>query len=200
MSRLQSLVSRPKRSLAALATVLVAVGITAASGASFNATSANAGNAFAAGTMKMDNTTPTGTAFILTAGNMKPGDPATVGLVDIENTGTLAGDFTLSKGVLTDGGPGNPSYKLSDKLNVNVVDCGVYSGPTAPTCGDSGELLVYNGSLADMGTVGHEIAPLGNVATTVRHRYEFRVNLISTTDDNYQGKTSTVAFAWAAAS
>ena len=41
MSRLSIIFSSPKRTLAALATVLVAVGVTAASGADFNATSAN---------------------------------------------------------------------------------------------------------------------------------------------------------------
>ena len=51
MSRLSTLVSRPRRTLAALATVLVAVGITAASGADFTATSANADTTFATGTL-----------------------------------------------------------------------------------------------------------------------------------------------------
>ena len=55
MSRLSVLVSRPRRTLAALATVLVAVGITAASGADFTATSANADNTFATGTLTITN-------------------------------------------------------------------------------------------------------------------------------------------------
>ena len=40
-------------------------------------------------------------AAILTASNMKPGDPATKGTVDIKNTGSLPGVFTLGKTALT---------------------------------------------------------------------------------------------------
>ena len=88
MSRFKVLKANPRRSLAALATVLVAVGVTGASGASFTATSANPANTFTAGTMTMGNS-KLGTA-ILTASNMKPGDPASKGTVDIKNTGTAA--------------------------------------------------------------------------------------------------------------
>ena len=75
MSRFKSLKANPRRSLAALATVLVAVGVTGASGASFTATSANPSNTFTAGTMTMSNSRDN--LAILTASNMKPGDPAT---------------------------------------------------------------------------------------------------------------------------
>ena len=53
MSRFKILAANPRRSLAALATVLIAVGITGASGANFNAQSANAGNTFASGALDM---------------------------------------------------------------------------------------------------------------------------------------------------
>ena len=51
MSRFKVLRANPRRTLAALATLLIAVGVTAASGANFNATSANPSNTFSAGTM-----------------------------------------------------------------------------------------------------------------------------------------------------
>ena len=53
MSRFKVLRANPRRTLAAMATLLIAVGVTAASGANFNAQSANPGNTFTAGTMTM---------------------------------------------------------------------------------------------------------------------------------------------------
>ena len=71
MSRFKILAANPRRSLAALATVLVAVGITGASGANFNASSANPTNVFTAGTLTMSNSKAN--AAILTASNLRPG-------------------------------------------------------------------------------------------------------------------------------
>jgi hypothetical protein len=194
MSRLHALVDRPKRTLAALATVLVAVGITAASGANFTASSANPGNSFATGTLTMSNS-KTG-AFILQAGDMRPGDPAATGTVDIGNTGSLSGVFSLVRGTPVDSDSANP---LSGKLNVVVTDCGAYAGATAPTCGDGDDTTVYTGTLGQMGTTGHAVASLGNFAAGAKHRYQFSVALDGTADNAYQGDSSTVAFTWNAA-
>ena len=101
MSRLSVLVSRPRRTLAALATVLVAVGITAASGADFTATSANADTTFATGTLSITNTKQ-GLALWSSTADMRPGDPARVGTVDITNAGSLSGAFTLNRGTVAD--------------------------------------------------------------------------------------------------
>jgi hypothetical protein len=195
MSRIQSIVSRPKRSLAALATVLVAVGITAASGANFNAaTSANAANTFAAGTMSIGNSNTAGTTSILTASNMKPGD-TTSGVVDISNTGSLAGTFSLSKGTLTDSAH---TPVLSTKLNAVIIDCGLYS-PGAPDC-ITGTTPIYSGTLAEMGTAGHLVTTLGNIAPTAKHRYKFTVTLDPSTPDSDQGASTTAQFLWNATS
>ena len=72
MSRFKILAANPRRSLAALATVLIAVGITGASGANFNAQSANAGNTFASGALDMTNTSAGRDPR--PASDMKPGD------------------------------------------------------------------------------------------------------------------------------
>ena len=106
MSRRKALRANPRRLLAALATILVAVGVTVASGASFTATTANPSNTFSAGTLSMTNSNAG--AAILTASNMKPGDPATKGSVVIKNTGTVAGDFTLTRSSLTNSDTTNP--------------------------------------------------------------------------------------------
>jgi spore coat-associated protein N len=195
MSRIQTLVSRPKRSLAALATVLIAVGITAASGANFNATtSANAANTFAAGTMSIGNSNNTGSTSILTASLMKPGD-TTSGVVDITNAGTLGGTLTLSKGSLTDSAH---LPAMSSKLDTVVVDCGAFT-VTPPGC-VTGTTPIYTGTLFDMGNLGHLVTSLGTFAPAEKHRYKFTVTLNASTPDSDQGASSTAVFNWNAIS
>ena len=185
MSRLHVLVHRPRRTLAALATVLVAVGITAASGANFTASSANPGNSFATGTLSMSNS-KAGT-FILSASDMRPGDPATTGTVDIANTGSLSGAFTLVRGTPADSDSTNP---LSGKLNVLVTDCGTFASGT-PVCGDAGDVQKYAGTLAAMGTTS-----MGTFAAAEKHRYQFSVSLDSSAGNAYQGDSSVTQFDW----
>jgi spore coat-associated protein N len=194
MSRFAMLARHPRRTLGALATVLAATGLTVASGADFTASSANPANTFSAGTLTMSNSADN--AAILTASNMRPGDPASTGTVDIANTGSLSGAFTLTRGTPADSDTSNP---LSGKLNVSVVDCGTFSGSTAPTCGDGDDVTKYTGTLADMGTTGHAISALGNYAGGDKHRYRFSVGLDSSAGNAYQGDSSTVAFTWNAA-
>jgi hypothetical protein len=194
MSRLQVLVHHPRRTLAALATVLVAVGITAASGADFNASTANPSNTFATGTLTMYNSKEN--AAVFTASNLKPGGPAQSGTVDIANTGSLSGAFTLTRGTPDDSDAGNP---LSGKLNMVVTDCGAYVGATAPTCGDGNDVQKYSGTLAAMGA-GTPISALGTFAGGEKHTYKFSVTLDSSADNPYQGDTSETVFTWNAVS
>jgi hypothetical protein len=189
VSRLHVLARRPKRTLAALSTALVAVGVTAASGADFTASSANPSNAFSTGTLSINNTKE-GSA-ILTASNMRPGD-STNGTVDIANSGSLSGAFSLSRQAPVDSNSGTP---LSGKLNLVVVDCGAFVGATQPTCGDSDDVTKYTGTVAGM--TGAQA--LGTYAGGEKHRYKFTVTLDSTAGNAYQGATSTVEFDWAAA-
>ena len=191
MSRLSVLVSRPRRTLAALATVLVAVGITAASGADFTASSANADTTFATGTLSILNSTA-GQAVLSGTANMRPGDEARTGTVDIKNTGTLSGDFKLSRGTVVDN---NATYKLSTQLNLVIKDCGLFTGPTGdtpPSC--VGATPKYTGTVADLTSD----LDLGNYAGGAQHRYEFSVD-VDGASNNYQGKSSVVPFSWAAA-
>ena len=191
MSRLSNLVSRPRRTLAALATVLVAVGITAASGADFTATSANADTTFATGTLTILNAQE-GQAIWSSTSDMRPGDPARVGTVDIKNTGSLSGVFSLKRGAVSDS---DSTYKLSTKLNLVVKDCGVFVGTTAPTC-DAGDTNVFPSN--PISTMNSSV-PLGTYAAGEQHRYEFSVTVDTSADNNYQGKNSVVPFSWAAA-
>ena len=189
MSRMSILVARPKRTLAALATVLVAVGITAASGADFTATSANADTTFATGTLTIENSKEA-QAFFASTSDMRPGDPARTGTVDIENTGSLSGAFKLKRGAVSDS---DATYKLSTKINLVVKDCGDFSSGT-PTC-DGGDPQKYAGTIAAFASP----AALGTFAAGEKHRYEFSVTVDSSADNNYQGKNSVVPFSWAAA-
>ena len=185
MSRLKMLKANPRRSLAALATVLVAVGVTGASGASFTAQTVNPTNTFTAGTLTMSNSKAD--AAILTASNMKPGDPATKGTVDIKNTGSLAGAFTLTRGTIVDSDVPNA---MSAKLNVIVTDCGA-----DVNCAIGTSTMKYTGTLAAMTSV----VALSSFAADEERRYEFAVGLDSTATNAYQGDNSVVPFTWDAA-
>jgi hypothetical protein len=132
---------------------------------------------------------------VLSAAGLKPGASPATGTVDIENTGSLSGAFTLSRGPVTDTDTANP---LSGKHDVAVVDCGTFTGSTAPACGDGDDVSKYAGTLADMGTPGHAIAALGTFAGGAKHRYQFSVSLDSSAGDAYQGDSSTVRFDWSA--
>jgi Camelysin metallo-endopeptidase len=187
MSRMKVLVGNPRMALGALLTLLLSAGAVVGSGADFTASSANPTNKFTAGTLTMANS-ETGTA-VLTANNLRPGGDAETGVVDIENTGSLSGAFTLAHSALVNSDTGNP---MSEKLNIKIVDCGDFASGT-PTC-DTGDDVKYEGTLVEMGTPGHEIEALGDYDADEKHRYEFSVDLDGTADDRYQGDSSTVTF------
>jgi hypothetical protein len=189
MSRLSILVSRPRRTLAALATVLVAVGITAASGADFTATSANADTTFATGTLAITNSRLAQTVMTSTS-DMRPGDPARTGTVDITNAGSLSGVFTLQRGTVVDSDLVN---LLSTKLDLVVKDCGDFSSGT-PSC-DPGDPAKYTGTVAAMSSA----VALGTFAAGEKHRYEFSVSVNTSAGNAFQGDNSVVPFTWNAA-
>ena len=189
MSRLSVLVSRPRRTLAALATVLVAVGITAASGADFTATSANADTTFATGTLTIENSKE-GQVIWASTSDMRPGDPARTGTVDITNSGSLSGDMTLNRGAVVDS---DATHKLSTMLDLVVKDCGDFSSGT-PTC-DAGDPAKYTGTIAAKSSA----VALGTFAGGEKHRYQFSVTVNTLADNNFQGKNSVVPFSWNAA-
>ena len=188
MTRLEALIARPKRVLVVLAAVLAAVGVAIGSGANFTAQTANPSNTFSAGTLTMSNSLDG--AAILTASNMKPGDTST-GTVDIQNTGTVAGTFSLSRSALSDSDSSNP---MSAKLDLVAKDCGNFSSGT-PTC-DAGDPNVYNGTLGAM--TGSNA--LGSFAANEKHRYQFTVTFNSSAGNVYTGDSSTATFQWDAVS
>lgn len=188
MAHLRFFARHPRRTLGALATVLAAVGVVVGSGANFTASSANPSNTFSSGTLSIGNSS---NSAILTASNLRPGDSST-GTVDIQNTGSLSGTFSLSRGTPSNSDATNP---LSDKLNVTVVDCGAWSGSTPATC-DGADPEKYSGTLSAMSSA----VALGTFAADEKHRYRFTVGFDSSAGDAYQGDSSTVQFTWNATS
>ena len=181
MTRLNALAAHPRRTLAALAVILAAVGLTVGSGASFTASAANAGNVFTTGTLSIANTPATA---LFTASGLKPGDVST-GTVDIQNTGSLSGDFALK----TANASGYAA--LLGQLDLVVADCGAWT-TSAPSC-STGTTNVYSGKVSTLASQA-----LGTYAGGVKHRYKLTVTLPSSTDDTFQGKTAQVDFSWSA--
>jgi hypothetical protein len=188
MSRLSFLGRNPRRRIGALAALTAAAAVAVGSGANFTAASANPSNTFAAGSLSILNSKEG--AAILTASNMKPGDSVN-STVDIKNTGTVSGVFSLSKSNISDSDGTNP---LSQKLTVTIADCGLYSGGTPPSCASPTQK--YSGTISAMGTTA-----LGTFAANDHHRYQFTVTWTAGAgDDNYQGDNTSVEYDWNATS
>ena len=183
MTTLDFVARHPMRVLGALSALIAAVAVAVGSSASFTATSANPSNTFAAGTLSILNSKE-GLA-VLTASGMKPGDSAT-GTVDVQNTGSLSGAFSLSRSNIVDSDGANP---LSAKLNLVVKDCGDFS-LGIPAC-DAGDPQKYSGTIAAMGSTA-----LGTFVASEKHRYELAVTFDSGAGNAYQGDNSSVQFNW----
>jgi spore coat-associated protein N len=190
MSRLTTLwKANPRRMLVGLGALMVAAALAVGSGANFNSTSANPSNVFSAGTLAQTNSKTN--AAILTASNMKPGDTAT-GTVDIKNTGTIPGTFSLTRSSLTDV-PTTPAF--SSKLTLSISDLG------DPACVSACPAAVskYTGTLAAMGTLA-----MGTFAPNENHRYQFTVTFPDGggggADNTYEGASSTAGYTWTSGS
>ena len=107
--------SSPRTLLLGLGTIGLAAAVTVGSGADFTSTSANPSNIFTAGTMTHFNSKAG--AAILTASLMRPGDTAS-GTVDIQNTGSLSGNFSLAKTVSAE------TAGFASKLTIVITDTG----------------------------------------------------------------------------
>lgn len=189
--------TRHKRTLSALALGLCAVGLAVGSGADFTARTANPSNVFSAGALSMENSKD-GSA-ILSATGMKPGAAPRTGIVDIKNTGSIDGRFTVSRDQLTNTDPGgdNP-IQFAAKVVVAIVDCGQFttantpygSEPVTPTCGDQDDHTVYLGPLS----IQNGDFELGTYAPGEKHRYEFEASLDNSAGNEYSGDSSSARY------
>jgi spore coat-associated protein N len=181
LSRLQVLAATPRRTVGALALVLAAAGVAVGSGANFTAQKANPSNTFATGSLSIDDSKSG--AAILTASNLKPGDTITPGIVDIANSGTVSGRFSLSTSNVAD------ASGLLGQLDLVVKDCGLWVGATPPSC--AGAPSVYTGKIQPFATVS-----LGTYAAGDKHRFEFDGSVPSGLSDTYQGVSASVELDW----
>jgi spore coat-associated protein N len=190
MTKMKSLwKTSPRKVLFAFGALTVAAALAVGSGANFNSTSANPNNVFTAGTISSSNSKPN--AAILTASNIVPGNTAT-GSVDIKNTGSANGTFTLSAAppVDTAGAPGGP--RLSKKLTLTIVDQG---DPTCTTACPA-PVTLYTGTIfAQPATIALGAFPAG-----ATHRYVFTMTFpdggTSGADNAYQGASTSVDYNW----
>jgi hypothetical protein len=98
-------------------------------------------------------------------------------------------DFTASSANPSNTFASGTLTMVNSKDAVAVIDCGMFSGGTPPTCGDGDDATRYTGTLADMGT-----SALGSFAAGAERRYRFEVGLDGTAGNAYQGDSATVEF------
>jgi spore coat-associated protein N len=192
MTRMKSLwKASPRKVLLAFGALLVVAAVAVGSGANFNSTSANPSNVFTAGTISSSNSQAS--AAILTASNIVPGNTAT-GTVDIKNTGSASGTFTLSATPPVDTTSpalaGSPAPRLSKKLTLTIVD----QGDPACTTACPAFTTVYTGTIfAEPATIA-----LGQFTPNQQHQYTFTMtfpNNGTTGGDNvYQGASTSVGY------
>jgi spore coat-associated protein N len=180
----------PRKVLLAFGGLMVAAALAVGSGANFNSTSANPSNVFTAGTISHSNSKAS--AAILTASTIVPGVTSS-GTVDIKNTGTASGTFTLTHTAAVDT-PVSPG--LSKKLTLIVTDNG---DPTCVTACPAAVTL-YTGTMYAMGST----IALGTFAPNATHRYTFAVTFpdggTGGADNAYQGASTTTEYDWSSTS
>jgi spore coat-associated protein N len=187
MTRMKSLwKASPRKVLLAFGALLVVAAVAVGSGANFNSTSANPSNVFTAGTISSSNSKAS--AAILTASNIVPGATAT-GSVNIKNTGSASGTFTLTHTTPVDT-PASPG--LSKKLTLTIVDQG------DPACASScpANVTLYTGTIfAEPASIA-----LGQFAPNATHRYVYTMTFpdggTGGADNAYQGASTTVDYNW----
>jgi len=186
LSRISVLAARPRHTIGALSVVLAAVGVAVGSSASFTAHSASATQTFSAGSLSI---TGPGASAILSADDMVPGESRT-GVADVQNSGSVQGAFAL------DATDKQGSGLLLDALELQVKDCGRWTGVNAPSC-DAGDPTLYAGDVA--GLVISQSANrvnLGIWQAGDKHRFELKTTLPAGSGNEYQGLGGSVVFNW----
>jgi hypothetical protein len=161
-----------RRLLVPLATLALAAGVVAGSGASFTSSSANTGNSIASGSLTQTNSKANSAVFTLA--NAKPGDTV-VGTVTLTNSGTLPATMTLSELAAVNG------FTTKSNLVLTVTD----------VTDTANRVQRWTGTFATLGSL-----PLGTWAAGERHDYEFAVTLKSTADNTEQNKSASATYQW----
>jgi hypothetical protein len=169
-------VSRTKKVLVPLATLLVAGAIAVGSGATFTSTTGNTISSVTTGSLQHTNSKDKAAIFNLT--NMKPGDTVNGSLV-ITNTGSLPAKFSLTETVSANAfgattAPENPLKLVITNLTTKTE---VYSGTF--------------GGLED--GVQND---LGMIEPRVSNEFSFSVTLDQAAGNEEQGKTASAVYSW----
>lgn len=166
----------PARLLIALFALLLASALAVATGANFNSTSSNPGNAVTAGIISHTNSKPG--AVVLNITKLMPGVPQT-GTVKLTNTGDNASKLTLKASNLSSP-PGANGGVLANQLDLNIKRNGT---------------SVWTGKLKDLDTLDLGAWNAGQVSD-----FDFVVQLPDTApngaDNAYQGAGASVDLSW----
>ena len=157
----------------ALVVIVIAAVVVTFSFSLFTSSSANPGNMVASGSMEINNSADG--AAILTVEGLLPSESGE-GTVTVTNVGDSEGAFSMTAANLVDT-PADPAF--SSQLTLVVAD---------------GATEVYNGPLADVGTVD-----LGTWQPDDTHTYTFTVTFAEAAGTEFQSAQTTLDFTWDAA-
>jgi predicted ribosomally synthesized peptide with SipW-like signal peptide len=188
-------VSRPRRVLSSIL-VVGCVGLVAGAGtfAAFSATSLNAGNTFAAGTVQLSDNDAGSSMYGVT--NRVPGNSVTT-CIRVTYSGTLAADVKLYSPTSVD--------TVDQYLDLTVDKGSMPAGTAFPNCtGFSSESTIFTGTVnafkSSNGSYGAGIAANPGAQSRWNQNdtlvYRFTVTLQNSLAA--QGLTSTTAFTWEA--
>lgn len=164
-------VSRSKKVLIPLATLLAAGAVAVGSGATFTSTTGNTISAVTSGSLSQSNSKDGQAVFNLT--DIKPGDTIN-GSLKITNTGSLPADFTLTEVESANGFDGeNLKLVITNTTDNETVYTGTFGG------------------LAD-GTKN----ALGTYEAGAANDYTFTVTLAQDAPNSQQGKTASAVYTW----
>jgi hypothetical protein len=183
--------NRRVRIVAALISVFAAALLAFQStGAAFSATTENAGNAFAAGSVTLSDNDSGSAMFTLP--NMKPND-SQVGCIEVTYSGTL--DPEVRTYGASTAGDGLEAY-LDLTIERGDGTCAAFGTATPVwTNGSDGDLGIYLGAVTDYASGKDNWQPTGGGGDdTVPYRYTIALQ----DDTNAQGLTVTVTFTWEA--
>ncbi len=181
---------RVRVSAALMAVIAASLLAFQSTGAAFSATTENAGNAFAAGTVTLSDN-DAGTAMF-NLPNMKPND-SQVGCIEVTYSGTLDPEVR-TYGAIT-AGDGLEDY-LDLTIERGTGTCAAFVADVAVwTNGTDGDLGVFLGAATNYATGSDSWQPTGGGADDV---VPYRYTIALQDNTLAQGKTVTVTFTWEA--
>ncbi len=176
----------PARLLVALFALLLTSAVAVATGANFNATSANAGNVVTAGVIKLQNNTP---GALLSVSKLMPGQSKT-GSFSLTNIGDDAATSNIKFSNLVDTPGSGLTGVLSTRLKVSMTIGGSPVDLDTSSANDWAMLDALNNKTIQLG------AWTGGVTRGYDIKVEFLDGGPNGADNNYQGASSAIDLGW----